>query len=805
MQCVKCGQEIMEGAAFCPCCGEKAAGMMAGEEKPVYTTSVKSGKKSGSLVVYRDRTEFIASSVQKTVYSYSALVSVKKRLGVGTALGLGPDHIDFVTEDGSTESCPVNRKDVHEAFLRIEDVVRPYLAKRQERLLSQGIQYSFASSMGRIGSGIMDILKDRGEFRTRSGQREVVFFKDVREIGLPQQGTLELFLTDGTSRSFAVDEDIRDEVLAFVKNAAAPHIIKRTVGFNVVFGIDEQVEVNEKRGAFHILRQSGREFSAEYPLEALIQCEQTECSESGSVLGGVLSGGMSIVNRAAKAAGVQNAAKEEEKISHVGVILTIRTEQGEQVEEVRFGNFTLRMSRTNEKYDRYLAETSKFMDYLNRCCPECRLVMSELENKSADRKSKTAQAAADFAGGEEKIPMEADALIEKDESGIVKYIEGVSGFISECRPPMVLAIQGSRDNRKESIMKMLSDSLEERFPDSCLWFHTRLLLQSGSEDPLPVLVGKGLIRLLSAAEKGNSKDSAVKIAKGIIELVAGAIAPDSAAGKNLVEGLFKDGSAVSLEEIVRIFPELVKKRMDDENGRLIIFIDDLNRLAPVKAVEVLEALRNFSDCDGCVFVIAIDYAFFLRGVQERSGMDPDEGKALFDEIFQMSFRIPVSGCNIRAYVKDRLARMGILSAEETELESYAALIWHSVGGEPQGMDRLFNSFLLIKNMTDTQLYENRDRRLMLFALLCMETSFRPVYEQLKRRKDQVTPELLSGLCDGTSEVVTDSGLNEKDMAEFAGFARVFCDIIDTDNVEDISWSESGVFAEVLEFSSITSR
>ena len=78
MECVKCGHAIETGIKFCPYCGEKVAGETVREDKPIYTTEVKGLMKSGQLAVYRDRTEFMTSSVQKAIYDYSALVAVKK-------------------------------------------------------------------------------------------------------------------------------------------------------------------------------------------------------------------------------------------------------------------------------------------------------------------------------------------------------------------------------------------------------------------------------------------------------------------------------------------------------------------------------------------------------------------------------------------------------------------------------------------------------------------------------------------------------------------------------------------------------
>ena len=896
MKCVKCGREIMEGAAFCPYCGQKAAAEKTKEDGPVYQADVKGMRKSGRLIVYHDRTEFAVSSVQKTIYDYSALAAVRKKTGVGTALGLGLDHIEFITEDGSIESCPVNRKDIHEAFLRIREAVNPYLAERKRRLLEQGVHYSLISSTGLTGIGILNISQDRAELRTKSGLSGSVSFQDVKSVNasagtlnfslidgslrsfgidrelqdeilgfvrkavepyivkrkgaLMAQGihfsclsssgsdtgtlnifedraeftsvagrtravsfqdvrtvclfteTLEFSLTDGTSKSFGVENDIRDEVLSFVRNAIKPYVLKRTEGFDISFGMDERIEINEMRSVFHILRQGGTVITQERPLTALVKCEKTECGAPKSAMG-LLAG-------AAKAVGVQNklgAPNADDIISYVGVELTVRTDEDMRTEIVRFGDFSLGMSRNNKKYDQYLAEVSRLMDYLESGCPECELIVPDPVEAASGNDGEELRVVEQADSGGKEIISAGLADSDNDGLGIKKYIEGVTGFINSCSTPMTIAVQGSWGSGKSGIMKMLSDSLGERYAENRIWFNPRLLLQANSEDPLPMLMGKALIRQLSGAEGSASKDSAIKIAKGVIELLSGIIAPDSSAGQNLVEGLFRDGSSIPPEKLVDAFARLAAKRAEGQDGKVIILINELDKLAPAKAVELLEALRNFFDCEGCVFVAAIDYGFFRRGVKENPEMDLDENqqKALFDEIFQMTFRVPVSGQQIRNYVNDKLEHMGIHAKDKTELDFYAGLLLNSIGSEPKNMDRMFNSFLLLKNMAERELYENRVQRLMLFALLCMQARFPAVYNQLKRIKDQLTPELLSGLCGEDSEITDRSGLEEAEKPEFRTFARVLCDIIDTDNTTDISLSECGAFARILDFSSITSK
>lgn len=904
MKCMKCGQEIMDGALFCPYCGEKIIGEKIAaerpgeespkEEKPIYTAEVKNMLKSGRMDVYRDRVEFLTGNAQKTVFDFSALMAVKK----------GLDRINFITEDGRTVSCPVSRKNIHEAFVYVEQAFRPYIGEREQLLLSKGIRYSFVSSQG-LNGGVLDIMEDRVEFRPKSGEKETVWYRDVKAVSLtiaalqfllidgtskafsvdrelrdevfsyvekatgpyieerkenllakgiyysfpitPGPGggtvdimedrvefkfgtgqresvfyqdilearlsmgmwTLELFLTNGTSRTFSVDKDVRNEVLAFIQNAVKPYAAQRAGKFGMSFGMDERIEIDEASQAFHIVRQRGRMVTREYLLSDLVTCEGTEYGEEGSVLGSVLS--------AVGIAGAKETQEAGKRISQVGVLLTIRADQGTWTEGVRFGIFSPGISRMNKNYEGYAAEVSRFMDYLEEKCPACeRILPKTLEHVSnqpaiperseplpvlPEPKSGSAVAAAAVSNA----PAVPEAAAEKDRLGIKKYIEGVSRFISACETPMMIAIQGNWNN---NIMKMLSDELRQYYRENVIWYNTLQFTQSDFGEGFPLLVGNRLIRQLDGSEeRGNER--AVKAAKGIINIVSGVITQGGTDGKNLTDALFKDNSSASVERIARTFSGMIMGRTGGGNGKVIILVDDLDRLTPAQAVELLESMKNFYSCRGCVFVTAADYDFIIRGAKERYHQEFDEnkGKSFFDKMFQVSFRVPVSGYNISKYVKEKLEEMEIDVDDETELETYGELVRCSLGNEPAGMKRLFNSFLLLKKLADEETFENKNRRQMLFALLCMQTKFREIYDFIVQRKEQASAAFLSGLCSNESETWDQAGVSDREVTEFLPFAKVFYHIVDA---EKGAAGEEGseftrTFAEILEFSSITSK
>lgn len=866
----------MEGAAFCPFCGTKIAAEPAADA-PLYQADVKGLLKSGKLTVYRDRTEFATSSVQKATFDYSALVAVKK----------GLDRIIFVTEDGRSESCQVGMKSVHEAYLYIERAVRPYLAQREERLLSQGVRYSFVSSQGLTGgvlnisgdqvefraksgqsevlpfreikaaaastgaleltmtdgrvkvfsidkdrrdevlaflqdairpyieerkrallargihyssasvqgaeSGTLDIYEDRAEFTAKSGRQDAVPFRDVRAARLYGEA-LELALTDGRVKAFPVEADIRKEVLFFVEEAISPYVLARTEGFDRAFGVDEQIEVNDGRGVFHILRQGGSVISDEYSLDDVTRCEFLENGDSGGVLGGVLSGGMALLSGAAKSA-------PEEKVSCADILLTFRAGEEEITERVRFGGFPLGAARTNKKYLRCREEAEALAEYLGGRCPACLCVIPPLPAEPEE--TAIAPETASFAPAVPAVSAAPAAPAapepDRDQFGITRYIEGVSRFIGARPTPLSIAILGSWDSGEGGVMGLLSSHLGRRYGDNIVWFPAWQFFQSDPGDQLPLAVGNQLLSLLTGAVNAAAKDRAVKVAKSLISITSGIITQGNVDGQNLSEALFS-GAPDTLDKVSKAFSALVQKRNEGENSRLFIFVDELDRIPPAKAVALLETMRNCFSCKGCVYIAAVDYDAVLRGAAERHGQDytGEKGEQFFENLFHISFRVPASGLNIEKYVGDKLDQAGIRPEGPAELGLYADLIRQSVGSDPKSLDRLFNSFLLLQTMAGEDIYGRGDRRLMLFALLCIQAKFRSVYDFLVRSRDQITPDLLQGLS--APEAQSGDGQDK-----FRAFAGVFRRVINTDQSGGISPAECEAFAQVLEFSSITSR
>lgn len=100
-----------------------------------------------------------------------------------------------------------------------------------------------------------------------------------------------------------------------------------------------------------------------------------------------------------------------------------------------------------------------------------------------------------------------------------------------------------------------------------------------------------------------------------------------------------------IDEFSKTFADLVSEfsgcKSDWVGGKLIVFIDDLDRCLPENVISSLEALKLFLDEAPCVFVIGVDRLVIEKAVQAHYGSASGHmGRDYLDKIIQVPFVIP---------------------------------------------------------------------------------------------------------------------------------------------------------------------
>ncbi len=258
-------------------------------------------------------------------------------------------------------------------------------------------------------------------------------------------------------------------------------------------------------------------------------------------------------------------------------------------------------------------------------------------------------------------------------------------------------------------------------------------------------------------------------------------------------------------------------------NRIVVFVDDLDRLAPEKAVELLEVLKVFMDVPKCVFVLAVDYAVVTQGLEKKFGVSVghSKGKSFFDKIIQLPFAIPIAQYNISAYIQNLLSNMSIVCSEE-EISTYREIVDFSIGCNPRSMKRLFNSFILLNTVASKKGMFNeadgvkaKDKQRILFAALCLQMAFEEIYEFMIKNKNDLNADFFDGIknpeklkLDSTFEEIRKNIPVKEDLyySKIADFMELFYGCLQLDDdMENLSDEELDNLKNILSFSAITSK
>lgn len=340
-----------------------------------------------------------------------------------------------------------------------------------------------------------------------------------------------------------------------------------------------------------------------------------------------------------------------------------------------------------------------------------------------------------------------DSPADQDEFGIGHYIDGLCEFILNCDTPITISIQGSWGSGKTSIMKMVQNRIEDKVLP--VFFNTWQFSQFDLGNDLPISMIRFFLEEIGAQQDKLYK--ALNFMGSMSAMIANAAVKTVSGGA--VEGVFGNplgnkGDSDPAHTIKDLHDNLQKHVQEacekTKKDRIVVFVDDLDRLMPGKAMELLEVLKIFFDCKRCVFVLAIDYDVVIRGAAEKYGFklndkspeglkEAEKGRAFFDKIIQVPFKMPVVEYDISKYMEEGLKKINVHPNEE-DMSTYQNLCTYSVGTNPRGLKRILNAFLLLNTMraAKAENMEDSKQQLILFALLCLQQYKEAIYNLIVR-------------------------------------------------------------------------
>ena len=423
--------------------------------------------------------------------------------------------------------------------------------------------------------------------------------------------------------------------------------------------------------------------------------------------------------------------------------------------------------------------------------------------------------------------------IAQDTLKLEEHAAALARFIRQCDTAMTIAIQGDWGSGKTSMMRMIEHILShgdgnERIRKT-IRINTWELAQFGQSENLPILLLSSLVGEL-AVDGDPNRSTAVRKWLGVLGRGA-AVAVGTAFGqgdavKAGVDHVASeaDGGPTDMVSAVREMKKgleaLVKGVTKEcEGARVVVFIDDLDRLVPVRAVELLEVMKVFLDVPGCVFVLACDYQVVMKGLTEKFGVSEAQlsGKSFFDKIIQVPYCMPLHRYDVNQYMEAILRSVSDEAFGPEDIALYRRLTEKSVGFNPRGLKRIMNALVLMNDVTD------KDRRdlpdglckphewiRILFAILCLQQSYPALFRFMCDQT--LTQDWLHGLDQDylqTSEalrrLIKKDGAPDPDWQTMAEFCDVFYEAIQLDadsNAKRLSSDELQVLQKLLDSSNI---
>ncbi len=337
------------------------------------------------------------------------------------------------------------------------------------------------------------------------------------------------------------------------------------------------------------------------------------------------------------------------------------------------------------------------------------------------------------------LNVKSDFRCEEDQLGFGKYVDTLSGMITDedFKTPFCIGIFGKWGSGKTSFMHLLEKKLlDDNTPRFAIpvWFNPwRYEREEHLIIPFLKTIERG-IRKFEEDHKKGSKKIEKKLSGKLLEFaatvgkVSAAFAYGITADAKLGGfGLRLDASKMAKreeelssrrmkelrglsEEYSSIYYEITKELQEavDENVfRIVVFVDDLDRCLPDKAVELLEAIKLFLDIEGYLFVIGVDREVVKKGIsyryrhfefkdEERKDNTIISPEDYLDKMIQLPLELPV----IERGRKESFIK-SLMGKSDDFKEHSDLIIYSGIGENPRSLKRFINLLAFMVNLAET--------------------------------------------------------------------------------------------------------
>ncbi|HXW11190.1 MAG TPA: pentapeptide repeat-containing protein [Nitrososphaeraceae archaeon] len=156
-----------------------------------------------------------------------------------------------------------------------------------------------------------------------------------------------------------------------------------------------------------------------------------------------------------------------------------------------------------------------------------------------------------------------------------------------------------------------------------------------------------------------------------------------------------DRDTVYFDGLDEIKKEIRNLRLDNPAFRIIVFVDDLDKCSPKKALEILELIRIFHDIEGFVYIIGISHDMIIKLSDIENNKTSIDGEHFIKKLIQIPITLPRwSNKDIVNLVKDLIKNGMIHDKFKDLIEKNIDLISVAIDNNPREIKRFLNNFFV---------------------------------------------------------------------------------------------------------------
>lgn len=321
------------------------------------------------------------------------------------------------------------------------------------------------------------------------------------------------------------------------------------------------------------------------------------------------------------------------------------------------------------------------------------------------------------------------------------YVHALAEIVEACNTPMTISITGEWGSGKTSFVRQLNNQLSGK-PIKFIEFNTWEISQFEQNDNLKLSLLQSFVSEIIDNNSSKKKEIMGKIKK-LTWSVAKNIPlnipfVDIGQVVNIISDYNAESASTTDSSIVGEVKSLKKEiqaYIDSENKRYVIFIDDLDRISPENAIEILEFLKLFLSMKNCVYLVAIDEKVIAQGLKAKyGGADPsfNDSRNYFEKLIQLPFYLPDNLSDdesLKSYITS-LLNSKEMKSDEIDEDLISNIVNYSIGGNPRRIKRVLNAYWLLSLLASQAKITAKNE--LLFFIQCFQTHYNDQYVEFNR-------------------------------------------------------------------------